>query len=55
MVLQDLLLTSKLDDQPRFKQMVEETKSGLESSECVRNDTASCAEPVWGARNMSSR
>lgn len=27
----DLLTTSKLDDRARFKQMVDETKAGLES------------------------
>jgi len=31
-LVRDLLLTSKLDDRARFKQMVDETKAGLEAS-----------------------
>lgn len=33
-LVRDILLGARLDDQARFKQMVEETKAMMETSEC---------------------
>ncbi|KAJ9507546.1 hypothetical protein QJQ45_019088 [Haematococcus lacustris] len=48
-LMRDLLLTSKLDDGVRFKQMVDETKSGLESGWLGPRPLLRCAAPGGAA------
>lgn len=56
-LVRDILLGARLDDQARFKQMVEETKAGLETSECRgcgatahQRPGTGCVEGVPGAQ-----